>query len=201
MKKYLRPALALIIGALMVISGCNLPAGIQEPVVEAAAPVVVETATVQSVQACEATVTANVVANVRSGPDTIYNIVGSIPQGGSAKVVGHNDLSTWWYIVFPGGPGGYAWIAGSVSAPNCIPPLLQIVAAPPPPVAQEQPQQQPQQEEPQPEDDGGDSGDPGPVGPVYEINPDLFFPFFIWTPTPTPISFDLPDFDFDFGWP
>ncbi len=84
---------------------------------------------------CQPMVTANTNANVRAGPGTAYDIVGYLPTGGTAGVAGRNDDSSWWYIVFPGGSGGYAWIAGSVATASCIPPAIQVVAAPPLPTA------------------------------------------------------------------
>ncbi len=84
---------------------------------------------------CTAMVTANTNANVRSGPDILYDAIGSLPAGGTAQVAGRNDANTWWYIKFAGGYGGYAWIAGSVVTPACIPPVVQVVAAPPLPTA------------------------------------------------------------------
>lgn len=101
-----------------------------QPTQPAEPPTPVPTAT-----QCLATVTTTTDANVRTGPGTAYDIVGFIPTGGTARVAGQNDARTWWYIEFAGGPGGYAWIAGSVTSAICIPPALQVVAAPPLPTA------------------------------------------------------------------
>lgn len=79
-----------------------------------------------------ATSTAN--ANVRSGPGTAYDIVGALPLGQSATIVGRNDAYTWWYINYPSA-GSYAWIAGSVVTTSCVPAVVQVVAAPPLPTA------------------------------------------------------------------
>ena len=84
---------------------------------------------------CYASVTSNTDANIRSGPGLAYDVVGYLPTGGTARVAGQNDARTWWYIEFAGGPGGYAWIAGSVTTASCIPAALQVVAAPPLPTA------------------------------------------------------------------
>jgi hypothetical protein len=80
---------------------------------------------------CTPLVTSTVNANVRSGPDTAYDIVGSLSLGQTATLVGRNDANTWWYIAYPGAAGGYAWIAGSVVMPSCVPAVMQVVAAPP----------------------------------------------------------------------
>lgn len=92
--------------------------------------------------ACSPTVTATTNANVRSGPGTDYAVVGSLPLGGTAMVAGRNDANTWWYIAFPGGAGGYAWIAGSVTTASCLPDVVAVIAAPPlppTPVIEEEP--------------------------------------------------------------
>ena len=83
---------------------------------------------------CTALVTATVDANIRSGPGTVYSVVGALPLGRTAKVAGHNDANSWWYIEFAGGLGGHAWIAGSVVTASCLPPVVQVVAAPPTPL-------------------------------------------------------------------
>ncbi len=82
---------------------------------------------------CTPIVTASTTANIRSGPDTVYNAIGSLPENGVAKIAGRNDANTWWYIEFAGGVGGYAWIAGSVVTASCVPDVVQVVAAPPTP--------------------------------------------------------------------
>jgi uncharacterized protein YraI len=80
---------------------------------------------------CNPLVTATVNANLRSGPDTAYDVVGSLTLGQTAAIVGRNDAYTWWYIDHPGTSGGHAWIAGSVVTSSCVPAVVQVVAAPP----------------------------------------------------------------------
>ncbi|GEM_PF-1724421 len=82
---------------------------------------------------CTPLVTANTVANVRSGPGTVYDVVGSLAQGQSATVAGRNDANTWWYIEYSGATGGHAWISGTVVTAACLPASVQVVAAPPTP--------------------------------------------------------------------
>jgi hypothetical protein len=127
---------------------------------------------------CSPTVTTNTDANVRSGPGQVYGVIGYIPTGGSAPVAGKNADGTWWYIQFAAGPGGYAWIAGSVTISNCIPATLAVIAAPPTPVI-------PPTTVP--------SNTPVPAGPpsatptwalLFPIDPGIFL---INTSTPTPI--------------
>jgi hypothetical protein len=79
---------------------------------------------------CNPQITASVNANVRSGPGTAYDVVGSLSLGQTATIVGRNDAYTWWYVDYPGISGGHAWIAGSVVTSACVPSVVQVVAAP-----------------------------------------------------------------------
>lgn len=81
--------------------------------------------------ACTPMVTATTDANVRSGPDVAYDVVGSLSLGGTAVVAGRNDANTWWYIEYASVSGGHAWISGSVATSSCLPAVVQLVAAPP----------------------------------------------------------------------
>ncbi len=87
-----------------------------------------------SVTPCTPTVTANTPVNIRSGPGTVYNTIGAIPQGGSAPVTGKNADGTWWVISLAAGAGGQGWVAASVVTASCIPTGLVVVAAPPTPL-------------------------------------------------------------------
>lgn len=102
---------------------------------------------------CSPLVTANVVANIRSGPDTAYDVVGTLQQGQTAAIAGRNDASTWWYIDHPAGSGNHAWIAGSVTTAACLPATVQVVAAPPLPTSAPQAAEEPAEE-------SGSSGTP-----------------------------------------
>lgn len=131
---------------ILAVLACNLPGG-APPATEVPTgtdtatptftPTASETPTPTEtvvVEACKPTVTTNTVANVRSGPGQVYEIMGSIPQGGTANVAGKNFDGTWWYIEFAGGNGGFAWIAGSVTSAVCIPNTLASIVAPPTPI-------------------------------------------------------------------
>jgi len=130
-----------IMTSVLIISlatlACNLPGGAAAPTftpvaAEAASPT--PTPTPAAAVACSPIITTNTDANVRSGPGQVYNILGQIPQGGIAPVAGKNFDGTWWYIEFAGGPGGYGWVAGSITTATCIPAALAVIAAPPTPV-------------------------------------------------------------------
>ena len=159
MSKQARNVLTGILVMALAAITCTMPAYVKEPETALSAQEIADTAVAkalavvpsatpagpipvvpsptftQTPQQCSATVTANTDANIRMGPGTGYAIAGSLPLGGTASVAGRNDASTWWYIVFAGAPGGYAWIAGSVVTASCIPPVVQVVAAPPLPTA------------------------------------------------------------------
>ena len=83
---------------------------------------------------CPAIVTANLNANVRNGPGTVYDAVGALLTGQTAPISGKNADGTWWYITFPAGPGGYGWIAGSTVTASCVPAAVSVIAAPPTPL-------------------------------------------------------------------
>lgn len=112
---------------------------------------------------CTPLVSANVVANVRSGPDTAYDVVGSLSQGAAAAVAGRNDASTWWYIDYPAGSGNHAWIAGTVVTAACLPAAVQVVAAPPFPTSVPQADA--------PSEDGDSSGTPDLVAYAMQYSP------------------------------
>ena len=68
--------------------------------------------------------------NVRNGPSTvIYDIIGNMQPGETAKALGVSPGRDWVQIVYPAGPGGVAWVHTSLislSAGN-----LQVIEPPP----------------------------------------------------------------------
>ena len=182
----------LVLLLSFLIGACNLPAArsvssqppssVQGVGVAAVFTPTAVPATVPP-QVCSPFVTANTMANVRSGPDTVYNIIGAIPQGGTAPVAGKNSDGTWWYIQFAGGNGGYAWIAGSVTTATCIPNTLAQFAAPPPPPPPDVPASVPTKKPKKGEPTATPVPPSGPIytGPIL-INPALHLLF----PTATP---------------
>ncbi len=148
-KRIFLPVLALALAAL----SCNLPSGSQvqdlaatltalAPTATQAVGVPLSTTTVSptdavleaSATACAPMITANSNVNVRKGPGTVYDAIGNLTTGGTAPVAGRNGDSTWWYIAFPAGPGGYGWVSGSVVTATCIPTTVAVIAAPPTPL-------------------------------------------------------------------
>jgi hypothetical protein len=131
---------------------------------------------------CSPAVTATVNANVRSGPDTAYDIVGSLTLGQTATIVGRNDAYTWWYIDYPGVAGNHAWIAGSVVTSACVPAVVQVVAAPPLPAT-------PTEVVAASDDDDDDDNGPLLLQPVpgllFALKPDLVVTSMVVTPNST----------------
>jgi uncharacterized protein YraI len=81
--------------------------------------------------ACTGFVTANLNANVRNGPGTAYGAIGALLTGQTAPIAGKSGDGSWWYIAFAGGPGGYGWIAQSVTTATCVPAVVPVIPAPP----------------------------------------------------------------------
>jgi hypothetical protein len=77
---------------------------------------------------CAPLVTAKNITNVYSGPDTTQDVVGTLPEDGTANLTGRNDTNTWWYIEFSEGAGGHAWVSGAAVTPSCLPSVVQIIA-------------------------------------------------------------------------
>ena len=94
---------------------------------------------------CQPSVTANLNANIRSGPSTLNGVVGTLMSGDSADVLGRNEDSTWWYIDVE---GSHAWVAASVVTSACIPSDLAVVAGPTVPETGEPPAEESPAEEP-----------------------------------------------------
>jgi hypothetical protein len=76
------------------------------------------------------TVTYTEQINVRGGPSTVlYEIVGNMQPGETAKALGVSPGREWVQIVFPAGPNGVGWVHNSlisISSGN-----LQIIEPPP----------------------------------------------------------------------
>jgi len=68
--------------------------------------------------------------NCRFGPGTVYDLVNELRAGQSARVVGRDDLSTWWYIRDPGNPNGFCWVSANVTETQGIVDQLPVVQSP-----------------------------------------------------------------------
>lgn len=127
--KKFTPLISLVAGLLLVLA-CGLP--VSSGGASIGAPMQTEAAAspAASATACLPSVSVSSSANVRSGPSTAYDALGQLPAGGSAAVHGISSDAGWYYIAFPGGENGYAWVAASVVEATCISPALPVIAAP-----------------------------------------------------------------------
>lgn len=105
-------------------------------------------------------------ANVRGGPGTEYNLLGTENAGAQFRVTGKNPAGTWWEIDYNGRAG---WVFGqlvavtggeSVAVAANIPAAPVVPTAPPPPPAA--PTNTPAPAEPAPT--------PAPPKPAYKFN-------------------------------
>lgn len=114
----------ILLSGFMIACTATEPAAEPEPIVEtiivvatptpeeeAPAPEDVPELEVPQAAPGEPTVTAVVDLNVRRGPSTAYDVVGSLRAGNSARILGSNPARTWWKIECPGG-AGECWVSG-----------------------------------------------------------------------------------------
>jgi uncharacterized protein YraI len=55
--------------------------------------------------------TARTDLNVRAGPGTNYDLVGLLPPGVTAEIIGRDESRQWWQIRFDPAPGGIGWVS------------------------------------------------------------------------------------------
>lgn len=68
--------------------------------------------------------------NIRNGPGTVlYDIIGNMQPGDTAKALGVSPGRDWVQIVYPAGPGGVGWVHTSLI--SISPGILQIIEPPP----------------------------------------------------------------------
>jgi heat shock protein HslJ/uncharacterized protein YraI len=82
-----------------------------------------------------AIVTAPKGVNVRTGPGTVYPVIGIAPMGTELEIVGVSEDGTWWAVHLPGAPNNMGWIAGEyviVENADNVP----VITAPPTPTPQ-----------------------------------------------------------------
>lgn len=97
------------------------------PAAQAPAPTVAPTAAAAVQPASEArVVVTNEFVNVRSGPDTSFDLLGKLDQNKTAKLLGRSEDGKWWQIQFDDGKG---WVFGEyVKAENAS--AISVAAAP-----------------------------------------------------------------------
>ncbi|MDD2920843.1 MAG: hypothetical protein PHQ36_01030 [Anaerolineales bacterium] len=57
----------------------------------------------------------NQLINCRYGPGIVYALASELKEGQSARVIGRDKNSMWWYIRDPGNPDGRCWVSASVT--------------------------------------------------------------------------------------
>ncbi len=85
--------------------------------------------------------------NVRTGPNTAYQLLGRLNQGEKAPVRGKSADGAWWQISYASGPGGIGWVFGEYVQANGAAASVPVASAPPLPT---QPPAPPAQPAPQP---------------------------------------------------
>lgn len=71
--------------------------------------------------------------NVRTGPGTIYPVIGFAPDGTEGQIVGKSADGQWWVVPTAASPSGLGWVAASyIEAFNVQ--NVPVIAAPPAPV-------------------------------------------------------------------
>lgn len=73
--------------------------------------------------------------NVRKGPSTAYDKVGTLDRGQTALIRGKNADGTWWQITFPAGQDGVGWVFGGLVTVVGDTSQLAVAGAPPLPTA------------------------------------------------------------------
>ena len=71
------------------------------------------------------------IANVRAGPDTVYDIVGQAQRGDALQVTGKDSTGDWLEVVTPDGVRG--WVAVSLLQVNISPGSVAVAVIPPTP--------------------------------------------------------------------
>jgi len=80
-------------------------------------------------------VSVNVETNCRTGPGTAYDILGVLPAGQSAEVVGRNSSGDTWIIKLPSNPAIICWLWGQYATTVGNTSGLTVYTPPPTPTA------------------------------------------------------------------
>lgn len=126
----------LVAGLLSVcLGGCNTAPASPLPTTTGQ-PLIVATLTPTTTRIPTATpvqLTLRVVdrlVNCRYGPGLVYELMDELAEGQSARVLGRNGASTWWYIRDPGNPNGFCWVSSSVTEISGDAGSLPVIQAP-----------------------------------------------------------------------
>ncbi len=115
------PVIASLIGQVQLLQGelefmrSGLPAAVYTPPTATPTPPPVLLANQSPV-------------NLRGGPGTEYNTIGTLPFGTSAPIVGRNQDSSWWLI--SAGDGLFAWVAANLVTASNVSDEIPVVTIP-----------------------------------------------------------------------
>jgi hypothetical protein len=84
-----------------------LPTATPEVVYPTAAP---QAAIAAAPQTASMTIQADVNTNCRTGPSTVYKVVGYLMLGQSSTVLGRTSSNSWWYIQNPSNQNSTCWV-------------------------------------------------------------------------------------------
>jgi hypothetical protein len=132
--------LAILTGVILVLTaGCNIPMGI--PVVdgleeatqtETVALPISATATL-TLTPEPLTLTVSTATFCRTGPGTVYDLLGTLPVGQEAEVIGQNIFHDTWVIKFPGTPSLTCWLWGQYATLSGSAAGVPVIDTPPTP--------------------------------------------------------------------
>lgn len=54
--------------------------------------------------------------NVRTGPGTVFPVIGVARLGDEGEIIGRSADSRWWVVSVPSAPGGMGWVCGRLRA-------------------------------------------------------------------------------------
>jgi hypothetical protein len=81
-------------------------------------------------------VSVSVATNCRSGPGTVYDLLGALQVGQSALVIGKNQSGDTWIVQLPGSPTVTCWLWGQYAALSGNTANLPVMTPPPTPTPQ-----------------------------------------------------------------
>ncbi len=142
----MKPRKLIIVFALIsiiLISGCNIPVAPLIPdIPEGATPSSTGTSPfpptntptiTPSLTAAKLTLTVSHATYCRTGPGTAYDLLGTLPVGVEAEVIGQNVYHDTWVIKFPASPSFTCWLWGNYATLNGDATLVPVIQTPPTP--------------------------------------------------------------------
>jgi len=78
-------------------------------------------------------VSVSLATNCRSGPGTVYDLLGQLPVGQAAIVLGRDGTGQYWIINNPSNPGSTCWLWGQYATVSGNISTLPVIPVPPTP--------------------------------------------------------------------